>query len=68
MLMPSIMISEDLQQSHFSIDNVSQMTPREFFDLSHLLPKLADETSMDLEDVLEFYRTPLQELRQTRAW
>jgi hypothetical protein len=67
-LMPSIMIPDHLQESNFSMDNLSQMTPKEFFGMSDLLPNLAEETSMDLEEILEFYMTPFQELRQTRAW
>jgi len=64
-LMPSIIeMPGSFQGASFQMENLSQMTPKEFFDLDYLLPEFAEERSVDLRDILSFYETPFVELRK----
>jgi hypothetical protein len=49
-----------------ALDGIGDMTPATYFQMFQefsLLPKLREETSIDLQDILEFYGTPLRQLQ-----
>lgn len=54
-----------------ALDDAGDVTPATFFAAcqysSQILPKLKEETSIDLQDILKFYATPIRQLRHAIA-
>lgn len=71
-LMPkTIKMPDEMRPSlEKTLDNLGNMTPTTYFEAfqegSHqLLPRLREETLIDLQDILDFYETPLRDLRNS---
>jgi hypothetical protein len=70
MLMPQIIKMPEHLKSHFEqLESVARMTPKEYFDAFNQYPRFvpgfSEEVCLDLQDVLEFYKTPFLQLRKS---
>jgi hypothetical protein len=70
MLMPQIIKMPEHLKSHFEQrESVARMTPKEYFDAFNQYPRFvagfSEEVCLDLQDVLEFDKTPFLQLRKS---